>query len=173
MSYTPKKSIHKVALIEDRKQADGGASTVNGFHTRELNTASGDIAAVGITLTNGTTGIGGTNNEVTLTYAGRYKITWVCPGNITDWHQSQLYNQTTSSIIKEGRSAYNTPTTTTVTTDSTGEWVGELPAGTALRLKHFITSAHASGLGASSYSKHANNTNTYDIYSTMEITRLD
>lgn len=77
-----------VAFVEDRKAAgtDGGGFTSGSWQTRDLNTLSGDIAAVGVTLS---------SNQFTLP-AGKYLIEATAPAYNVYRHYAQLYNITDS-----------------------------------------------------------------------------
>tara|TARA_R110000803_G_scaffold187128_3_gene249498 strand:- start:3872 stop:6487 length:2616 start_codon:yes stop_codon:yes gene_type:complete len=158
-----------VVILEDRSTVNGGSSSATAMHTRVLNTLSGDIAAVGITLTNGTAGIDGTNNEFTLP-VGTFELEWTTPALNPTYNQSQLYNQTDAEITKLGKGIYCV-VGTVIEVVSEGHHIITLTKPTAFRIFQYIASARAAdGLGAISHTQ-SNNSATYSIYSTCKITR--
>lgn len=131
-----------VAFVEDQKPSGtaGGTSTTAPT-ARDLNTLSGDIAAVGVVL-DGTDGF-------KLTEGGKFKIEWSAPSYESNNHKSALYNETTSSYLKQGTSMHSWATDATVD-ESSGSYVGTFPAGTILSIHHeVVTSKAMEGFGKS------------------------
>jgi hypothetical protein len=160
-----------VAILEDVKATNtmGGnvtAGTYSDTNTRVFNTMRGDIAAVGVTLTNGTTGTGGTNNEFTLP-AGKYKIHWSCPFRDTNGCKTRLINYDDSIVLTYGDTHYNN--TSGGTQHLQGTWVGTLTKSTALRIQFDAQTSATNGLGHRSDST---TDATIAKYSRLEITRM-
>jgi hypothetical protein len=137
----------------------GGATSATTLTTRTLNTLSGDIAAVGVTLS---------SNAFTLP-VGKYTIEWSSPTYGCGSSQSQLFNNTTSKIQQDGNSC---DSSVGVLGLSLGSWTGSITQATAFLIKHYTQGARATdGFGVTTAALNAANTATTDIYTTVKIQR--
>jgi len=164
---TGKFAATRTCIIEDRKSSvGGGTSTSTTVHTRTLNTANGDCEF--LTLQNGTTGIGGTANQLDLV-KGKYIINCSAPSYKSEQSQIHLYNTSDSTIDLTGTAGHtaNAGNSATISLLS-GNFT--LIATKTFELRQFITVGSANGLGVTA--NHASNPATYDIFSKCEINKV-
>ena len=152
-----------VAFVEDRKAAgtDGGTSSATPV-ARDLNTLSGDIAAVNISLN-------ATDDGFVLNESGYYFIKWSAPAYDAARHMSALYNETTNSYIKLGTSETN-DTAANSQTRSHGSWKGYLPGGTELAIYHEVQISLA-GAGWGNDNSTSLSIVTHETYTRVEVER--
>lgn len=126
-------------ILEDQKSSgtDGGTFTSGGDRTRTLNTEVRDVYNI-CSLA---------SNQFTLP-AGTYFIEWAAPAVSCAAHQSLLYNVTSATTVKRGRSAYLT-TSATVSNESCGHTEVTISGATVFEIRHRCSSTQASnGLGS-------------------------
>lgn len=148
-----------VAFIKDEKAAstDGGTFTSGAWQTRDLNTLSGDIAAVGVTLS---------SNQFTLP-VGKYVIEAQAPGFYCQLHKAKLYNTTDSLDAIIGSSELTATTTSESLTYSFVKGVLTLTKSTTFELQHQCSITRATdGFGQNS------NFSVVEVYSQIKITRM-
>lgn len=150
-----------VAFVKDVKAANtaGGTATSGSWQTRDLTQLSGDIAAVGVTLS---------SNQFTLP-AGKYLIEWECPAYFIDRHQSRLYNSTDSVTVETGSNEYN-PGAGNDLGSSHGSTLVTVTKNTTFQVEHRVQTTRATdGFGIP-----INGTFTVDkeVYSQVKITRM-
>ena len=144
------------AFVEDRKSIGVGPQTSAGntLHTRDLNTLSGDTSFISI---NGT-------DNFTL-QPGKYTISAITPSVQTIYTQPYIYNDTASEYVGTGRLQL-------VQTDDGGvhtvECVVEITVASDFEIRLFTSTAGSLG----GYYDTANNPNTYEVYTTVKITKL-
>ena len=154
----------KVATLRHVEVSGGttGTTSTAAYTARILNTVEGDTSFV--TLTNGTTGTGGTNNRFSL-IAGKYLI----EGEEQAWkvYNSKIklvdYTNTADAIIGTNVYTHNADYCSSIVT-----LVGiiEIFSTTEYELKGRSTSAVAGGIGK------AANFGEIEIYQSLKITKL-
>lgn len=156
-------SILVATLVQEATEAAfGGSASTNTAHTRVLDTLGGDHAAMGLTVA---------SNVFTLANAGTYVIEWSSPALASTYHQSYLYSNTATAIVKEGSSEYSA-STTLVHTRSVGQVVVTQTGSVAYTLRHHTVAARATdGLGTPTANT-TNNPALINIYAQVKITKL-
>ena len=156
-----------VAIVEDRKPVTTPGGTGSTTPTaRDLNTLSGDIAAVGVSL-DGTDGF-------KFTEDCKVYIEWWAPAYKCGRSTSGLYNETKSTYLKLASAAY-TSTAHSVQVISHGIWEGHVKAGDVLAINHELedaTTPSSSGLGVQQDSVQSITDGLYELYTKVKITRL-
>jgi len=128
--------LKAIAILADVKSTgvDGGTSVV-GWQDRDLNTELSDSQNL-VTLS---------SNQFTI-QAGKYLIEWSSPAYKSSEHNTNLYNVTTSSVEAEGESGFAWSGDNTMTR-SAGTAIVAISVATAFKIRHYLTSAHTTGLG--------------------------
>ena len=151
-----------VAIIEDRKTAttNGGTSSITSV-ARDLNTLSGDVSAVGVSL-DGTDGF-------KFAATGEYLIEWSAPAYESDRHSTALRNETLALNYVMGTAEFSGSTQGTVTR-SMGVWQGVIQKDHVIAINHEVQTSNATdgwGLEMGSIIGHT----AYEVYTQVKITR--
>lgn len=145
-------------LIKDHKSSGtaGGTFTSGADRTRDLNTLSGDIAAVGVTLS---------SNQFTLP-AGKYSIVGLAPALRAAVHKTKLYNITDSKDVAIGSNSSSDNAAFYAHSLSRVEAVITITKTTTFELRHRCSTTFATnGFGqAASYGDD-------EVYATVSIER--
>jgi hypothetical protein len=145
-----------VAFVKDVKASgtDGGTFTSGAWQTRDLTQLSGDIAAVGVTLS---------SNQFTLP-AGKYVIEAKAPSFNVAYNKSAIYNITDSNFVEIGTEAYSGADNTTF---SFVDSVVTITKSTTFELQHRCETTNATiGFGITNVIPEVS------VYSIVKITRM-
>ena len=157
-----------IAILWDQKngQTAGGAKTANAWDDRTLNMETDPDNIV--SLTNGTTGEGGSANQFILG-AGTFHVVWKVPGFFILRHQSAL-TLADNTMVQQGSSAYADTASgyeNYETYMSFGETIVTPTSSTTYKIRHYSNAAHSSGLGYPSP-----HSSIDSIYTIVRITKL-
>ena len=157
-----------IAILWDQKsgQTAGGSKTANAWDDRTLNMETDPDNIV--SLTNGTTGEGGSANQFILG-AGTFHIEWKVPGFYILRHQSAL-TLADNTMVQQGSSAYadNASSYEVFATNwSFGETIVTPISSTTYKIRHYSNSGHGDGLGYPSP-----HSSIDSIFTTVRITKL-
>lgn len=128
-----------VAVIADQKAqgTNGGTATSGAWQTRDLNTELGDPDGI----------VSISSNQFILS-AGDYIIQWSCPAIQTEGHQTRLYNDTATSVIALGQTAFGSASFP-IQQNSNGSAYVNLTASANLEIQHRVVNTKATnGFGA-------------------------
>mgnify|MGYP001435631662 CR=1 FL=1 len=125
--------LSDVAIVEENQTSAtaGGTFTSGADRTRTLNTEVTDLAGL-VTVA---------SNQVTITNAGTYEISWEAPAYRVDAHQSFLYNITSAAEVKRGTTEYATGDT--AQNKSIGSTIVVLAATAVFEIRHRCTTTRA------------------------------
>ena len=157
--------VQKVAYIKEVLATGNSAGTFTSgaWQTRTLNTVEGDSDIV--TLTNGTTGTGGTANRFILG-AGKYVIESSTPAYSVDGHKSKLYDFTNSADVTTGTVGRST-TGGNAHDRSTINTTVEITASTTFEIRHRCqTTGTTTGFGQQA------GFSSEEVYTQVKITKL-
>jgi hypothetical protein len=151
--------VQKTAYIEDRKASgtNGGDSTANTVHTRDLNTVTGDTSIVSLS-----------SNQFTL-QPGNYEIYVEAPAYVTNRNQIFLYNVTNSSYEIDGKSSFSG--TNAMQGDAKLSGKLSISSATTYEIRHWVQSARTHGLGVAS-DNDPSNPQSSEIYTQVKITKI-
>lgn len=149
------------AYVKDEKGTgvNGGTSSSNTVHTRDLNTLSGDTSFISLN-----------SNQITLS-PGTYDISGRATSYASGLTQSFFYNVTDTSYDIIGDSDYGHSASATVG-EAKFEGRLELTESKTFELRHWIATGRATdGLGAATDTG-TNNPVSTNVYSTVKITKI-
>ena len=141
--------------------ANGGATSLN---VVPLNTLFGDIAGVDCSIS---------GSIITLNDAGQYDIEWSVGNFAVDGHQSQLFDDSNSIILRAGTSGRSDATTGDPdTSESTGRHsLTTTSSGKQISLKAWHSVSNATNAYGPQSDNGSNNTSSVSVYAWMKITR--
>lgn len=137
-----------VAVIQDQKtqNSNGGVnSTADVARTLNVLTYNKNSA---VSLTNGTTGVGGTANQFVLP-AGTWRIDWRAPAYNSGAHRSIIHNVTDNVTVGIGSNGFSDQNATSdpSQSDSIGTCVFTIAASKTFELRHSTRSSYGGGDG--------------------------
>lgn len=138
LSFKRQDLLSDIAIVEENQTSAtaGGTFTSGADRTRVLNTEVSDLAGL-VTVA---------SNQITITNAGTYEISWSAPAFRVDRHQSFLYNITSAAEVKRGSSEHAQDAT--AQTRSVGSAIVVLAASAVFEIRHRCTTTRATdGLG--------------------------
>lgn len=162
-----------VAIVKDVKTSgtNGGGSTSNTIHTRNLNT----IEYNGATATDSGAGaalgfVSISSDQLTLTQAGTYLLIVECPGRRTEKTQAFIYNTGTTSYIHDGQSI---TLSNSDNVEGTARVVGEeiIGASTTYEIRHYVANG-VGGNGLGNASNNGINPQSGEVYTLVTIIKI-
>ena len=157
-----------IAILWDQKigSTSGGTKSANVWEDRILNmeTDSDNI----VSLTNGTTGAGGSANQFILG-TGTFHVAWRVPGFFILRHQSAL-TLADNTTVQLGTSAYADTASSYENYETNwtfGETIVTPTSSTTYKIRHYSNSGHGDGLGYPSP-----HSSIDSIFTTVRITKL-
>lgn len=146
---------------QQAKNTGGGTPTGAAWNTRVLNTEVEDAEGIA-TLS---------SNVITLTNAGTYYIRAHAPAYQAGVHKLIFYNNTDSTVDLKGTSEFANTTDTTLTR-ATVQGRITIAASKAFTLRHYFATGSAAGLGVPTNVNDPNASALIEVYSVVEIWRL-
>lgn len=153
--------VQKIAYIKDLKTSgtNGGTSTSNTVHTRDLNTVSGDTEIVSLSA-----------NQFTL-QTGKYSIEITAPHFRTSRQQVFLFNVTDSTYDLDGTSVHH-GSGDGVLLVSVVEGEIEITSAKVYEVRHWVNIGQVTNGFGVAVDNDASNPQSNEVYTTVKITKV-